>query len=58
MIAIMIGYLAICLLVPIGWVFKLIGLVIVAALVGTTIFVMVERIKEIRSGELDDLSKY
>ncbi|MDD6276320.1 MAG: hypothetical protein PUB20_05815 [Clostridia bacterium] len=32
--------------------------IIPAALAGTMIYVCVERIKEIRSGEEDDLSKY
>lgn len=32
--------------------------VIPAALLGVTIYVLVERIQEIRSGEEDDLSKY
>lgn len=32
--------------------------IIPAALLGVTIYVLVERIKEIRSGEEDDLSQY
>ena len=32
--------------------------VITAALTGTLIYVLIQRIKEIRSGEEDDLSKY
>lgn len=31
---------------------------ILAALIGVAVFVLVERIKEIRSGEEDDLSQY
>lgn len=37
---------------------KLIGLIIPLGLMGVSIFVLIERIKEIRSGEEDDLSKY
>ena len=32
--------------------------IILVGLIGTSIYVLVERIKEIRSGEEDDLSKY
>lgn len=39
------------------WV-KTIGIIISLALMGVSIFVLIERIKEIRSGEEDDLSKY
>ncbi len=37
---------------------KIIGLVIPLSLMGVSIFVLIERVKEIRSGEEDDLSKY
>jgi hydrogenase-4 membrane subunit HyfE len=37
---------------------KIAGVVIPIALIGVGIFVLVERIKEVRSGEEDDLSKY
>ena len=40
------------------FILKIIGAVIAAALIGTMIFVLLERIKEIRKGEEDDLSKY
>ncbi len=39
-------------------VFKILGSVIPIALAGVSIYVLVERILEIRSGEEDDLSKY
>lgn len=43
----------------IPWVWlKIIVAVIPLALIGVTIYVLIERIKEIRSGEEDDLSKY
>ncbi|NLY85651.1 MAG: hypothetical protein GX077_04795 [Tissierellia bacterium] len=34
------------------------GVIIPLALIGVSIFVLIERITEIRSGEEDDLSKY
>jgi len=37
---------------------KIIGSVIPLTLIGVSIYLLVERIKEIRSGEEDDLSKY
>ncbi|MCR2044851.1 hypothetical protein [Anaerosalibacter massiliensis] len=37
---------------------KIVGVIIPLALIGVSIFVLIERIKEIRSGEEDDLSKY
>lgn len=39
------------------WV-KVIGLIIPLFCMGTSIFVLIERIKEIRSDEEDDISKY
>ena len=38
--------------------FKLFGILLPLAIVGICIYVLVERIKEIKSGEEDDLSKY
>lgn len=40
------------------WLIKGIGLLIPLGLLGVTLFVLVERIKEIRSGEEDDLDNY
>ena len=37
---------------------KIIGTIIPLTLMGVSIFVLIERIKEIESGEEDDLSKY
>jgi len=37
---------------------KLAGILIPLALIGVTLFVMIQRIREIRSGEEDDLGKY
>ena len=42
--------------VPIVW--KIIGSLVPLALISVSIYVLMERIKEIRSGEEDDLSKY
>jgi uncharacterized membrane protein (DUF485 family) len=43
---------------PFSLAIKIIGTLIPLALIGVSVFVLVERIKEIRSGEEDDLSKY
>ena len=60
--AILILYLAafivVSLLVPLPWYVKLLGIMIPLAFIGVGIFVLIERIKEIRSGEEDDLDKY
>lgn len=37
---------------------KAIGAVVMFAVMGVMLFVLAERIKEIRSGEEDDISKY
>ncbi len=37
---------------------KILAFIIYAAIVGTCIYVLIQRIREIRSGEEDDLSKY
>ncbi len=41
-----------------AWTYILIGFVALLALIGVMIAMLVERMKEIRSGEEDDLSKY
>jgi len=38
--------------------FKVTEIIVPLALIGVSIFVLIERIKEIRGGEEDDLSKY
>ena len=55
----LLGYAVLIFLVPAIplWI-KLLGAVIPLALLGVTIYVLCERIKEIRSGEEDDLSNY
>ncbi|MBR7185613.1 MAG: hypothetical protein IKD37_08415 [Clostridia bacterium] len=53
------GYALACWLIPgMPLVLRLIFGVVPLALAGVLIFVLVERIKEIRSGEEDDLSQY
>ena len=47
-----------CALLPIPWVWKGIGILVSAAWIGVSVYVLVQRIKEIRSGEENDLSKY
>lgn len=51
-------YLCIWAIAPIPLLFKLIGLLILMGLTGVSIYNLVCRIIEIRSGEEDDLSKY
>ena len=55
----LLGYVVLIFLVPAIplWI-KLLGAVIPLALLGVTIYVLCERIKEIRSGEEDDLDNY
>lgn len=47
-----------CACAPIPWAIRILGLLIGLALGGACIFVMVERIKEVKGGEEDDLGKY
>ena len=55
----LLGYAVLIFLVPAIplWI-NLLGAVIPLALLGVTIYVLCERIKEIRSGEEDDLDNY
>ncbi len=54
----LLSYIIAILLVDLPLGFSLLLLLIPLALAGVCIFVLVERIKEIRSGEEDDLSQY
>jgi len=45
-------------LMPAALWIKIMGAVVPLALIGLCVFVLVERIKEVRSGEEDDLSNY
>lgn len=51
-------WLTACVLLPIVLWGKLLGSLLFAFLIGVSVYVLVQRIKEIRSGEEDDLSKY
>jgi len=53
-----IGFAAACFLLPMPIACKLLFGIIPLALAGVIIYVLVERIQEIRSGEEDDLSQY
>ena len=53
-----IGFFVICAFMPMPVVLKLLFGLIPLLLAGVCIFVLMERIKEIRSGEEDDLSNY
>ena len=51
-------YAAMCFSMSVSLTIKLLFGIIPLALIGVIIYVLVERINEIRSGEEDDLSKY
>lgn len=52
------GFFAVCAWLPMPVVLKLVFGLVPLLLAGVCIFVLIERIQEIRSGEEDDLSKY
>jgi len=52
------GIILVALLLPIPWWIKLPGGVLFLIPAGMILFVMIERVKEIRSGEEDDLNNY
>ncbi|MGI5971794.1 MAG: hypothetical protein ACOX7P_08745 [Oscillospiraceae bacterium] len=56
--AIYIAYIVLCFILDFSIWIKIAALCIGLALVGVAIFVLVERIIEVRSGDLDDLGKY
>ena len=58
LLAYLAGYLTVCILLPVPLWVKIAGGIVLAAMAGVLIFVTVERINEIRSGETDDLSDY
>lgn len=51
-------YLAVGISYPIPVKYKIIGTLVALGLIGVSIYVLIERIKEIRSGEEDDISQY
>ena len=58
LLIVLLSYGVIWFVVPIAVILKIIIGIILLGLCGVSIFVLIERIKEIRSGEEDDLSKY
>ncbi len=58
LIALLVGYLLLIFFIPGMTALKIILGILYGALIGVVIFVLAERIKEIRSGETDDLSQY
>lgn len=52
------GFFVCCLFIPVPLGLKLLFGLVPLLLIGVSIYVLAERIKEIRSGEEDDLSKY
>lgn len=58
MILYYLGFFVSCMLLPMPGVLKLVLVLLPILLAGVCIFVLVERIGEIRSGEEDDLSNY
>lgn len=53
-----VGFAVVCMMIPMAVIVKLVLALIPLVLAGIGIYVCIERIKEIRSGEEDDLSKY
>ena len=53
-----IGFFVLCMFIPIAPLPKLLLGIVPLLLAGVCIYVLAERIKEIRSGEEDDLSNY
>ena len=51
-------FLIACLLIDLPLIAKLLGALIPSVFIGVAIYVLVERINEVRSGEEDDLSNY
>ena len=58
LIALFVSYLLLIFFIPGMIPLKIILGLLYGALIGVVIFVLAERIKEIRSGETDDLSQY
>ncbi len=58
LLIVLLSYGVIWFIVPIAVILKIIIGIILLGLCGVSIFVLIERIREIRSGEEDDLSKY
>ncbi len=57
-IAVLLFYACVYMSAPIPFALKVVISVFLLLLLGIAIYVLVERIREIRSGEYDDISKY
>lgn len=53
-----IGFFAVCVIVPVPFPINVLMGIVPLVIAGVIIYVLIERIEEIRSGEEDDLSKY
>lgn len=51
-------YAAFCFWISMSWITKILFGIIPLAFIGVIVYVLVERINEIKDGEEDDLSKY
>jgi hypothetical protein len=58
LVALLISYFITTLVTPIPFGAKIFGLALCLFLIGVSVFVLIERIQEIRKGEEDDLSQY
>ena len=54
----LIAYILGLIFIDMPFIGKFIGALVLLGLIGVSVYVLIERIKEIRSGEEDDLSKY
>lgn len=54
----LVGFLVACLIFEMPLLIRIAGCLIPLALIGVFLFVLIERIREIRSGEEDDLNNY
>ena len=52
------GVLCGCLFLPLPWYVKAAGALVLGSLGGVCVYVLTQRMKEIRSGEEDDLGNY
>lgn len=57
-VLILLSYAITCFMVDFNLIIKIVGCIIPLGLVGVAIFVLIERINEIKEGVEDDLSKY
>lgn len=58
LMAILMAYFFLWMVIPIPAIMKVIFLLAIVGFMGVSVYNLIERIQEIRSGEEDDLSKY